>query len=51
MTEKEDLTLPIASTLVEQLRDLAMLEQRTVPKLAEEAIKDLLKKYGKKSKE
>jgi hypothetical protein len=31
MTEKEELTIARAIALVEQLRDLAMLEQHTVP--------------------
>jgi hypothetical protein len=48
MTEKEDLSIPIASTLVEQLKVLAMYEKRTIPKLIEEAVQNLLKKYTDK---
>ena len=50
MAEKEDLTVSLASALVEQLRGLAMLQERTLPKLVEEAIQDLLRKYEKKGK-
>ena len=48
MTEKEDLNVPLPSTLVEQLKILAMYEKRTIPKLIEEAVQDLLKKYTDK---
>jgi hypothetical protein len=48
MTEKEDLSIPIASTPVEQLKVLAMYEKRTIPKLIEEAVQNLLKKYTDK---
>lgn len=48
MTEREDIKVTLPSILVEQLRVLAMYEKRTIPKLIEEAVQDLLKKYTDK---
>jgi hypothetical protein len=45
MTEREDINITLPTILVEQLRVLAMYEKRTIPKLIEEAVQDLLKKY------
>ncbi len=48
MPKKENLNIPMAGTLLEQLKLLAMYEKRSIPKLIEEAVQDLLKKYTDK---
>lgn len=50
MEEKERFTTTINGELLRQVRILAINERRTTNKLIEEALKDLLKKYEKKSK-
>ncbi len=48
MPKKEDVTISLDKRLAEQLKTLAMHEKRTVNKLLEEAVQDLLKKYTDK---
>jgi hypothetical protein len=48
MAEREQLTTTLDQILIEQLKTLAIYEKRTVNKLLEEAVSDLLKKYTEK---
>jgi len=50
MEEKERFTTTINGELLRQVRILAINEKRTTNKLIEEGLKDLLKKYEKKTK-
>lgn len=50
MARRERFTTTLDSELLEHLKILAIYEKCTTNKLLEEAIKDLLKKYEKKSK-
>jgi predicted transcriptional regulator len=49
--DKKALTFRIDSQIIKKLKFLAVEHDRTVTDLLLEAIQDLLKKYGKKSKE
>jgi metal-responsive CopG/Arc/MetJ family transcriptional regulator len=50
MGERERFTTTVDGKLLEQLKVLAVYQKCTTNKLLEEAIRDLLKKYEKKSK-
>jgi predicted transcriptional regulator len=50
MPPRERFTTTLDSDLLEKLKILAIYEKRPVNKILDEAIKDLLKKYEKKSK-